>query len=240
MLELKDLTVAYGKHVALDRASLRVERGSMVAILGANGAGKSSLLGAIGGRIRPLSGEILYQGRSLLDLPAHRLVEEGIALVPEGRGIFPGLSVEDNLRLGAIPRRASAGAKARMDEVFALFPKLEQRRNQIAGTMSGGEQQMVAIGRALMSNPDLLLLDEPSLGLAPIVVKEVFAALSRIRATGLTILIVEQNARATLELADFAYLVEVGRISGSGPAAQIKSDPAVIRAFLGGSLAETR
>jgi branched-chain amino acid transport system ATP-binding protein len=240
MLEIRDLTISYGNHVALDHASLSVEQGRMVAILGANGAGKSSLLGAIGGRVRPRSGDILYRGRSVLDLPAHRLVEEGIALVPEGRGIFPALTVEDNLRLGAIPARAREGAAARMEEVFALFPKLAQRRAQIAGTMSGGEQQMVAIGRALMSNPDLLLLDEPSLGLAPIVVKEVFAALSRIRATGLTILIVEQNARATLDLADFAYLMEVGRISGSGPAQQIKSDPAVIRAFLGGALAETR
>lgn len=240
MLEIRDLTITYGKHVALDRASLSVAQGSMVAILGANGAGKSSLLGAVGGRVTPASGQILYRGASLLDLPAHRLVDEGIALVPEGRGIFPAMTVEDNLALGGIPARARDGQDSRRDEVFALFPKLAQRRSQIAGTMSGGEQQMVAIGRALMSNPDLLLLDEPSLGLAPIVVKEVFAALSRIRATGLTILIVEQNAHATLELADVAYLMEVGRITGHGPAAEIKSDPAVIRAFLGGSLAETR
>lgn len=240
MLEVRDLTITYGKHVALDRASLSVGQGSMVAILGANGAGKSSLLGAVGGRVTPASGDILYRGASLLHFPAHRLVEDGIALVPEGRGIFPAMTVEDNLALGAIPARARDGQGRRRDEVFALFPKLAQRRGQIAGTMSGGEQQMVAIGRALMSNPDLLLLDEPSLGLAPIVVKEVFAALSRIRATGLTILIVEQNARATLDLADFVYLMEVGRITGHGPAAQIKSDPAVIRAFLGGSLAETR
>lgn len=239
MLEVRDLTITYGKHVALDRASLSVAQGKMVAILGANGAGKSSLLGAVGGRVKPASGQILYRGKSLLELPAHRLVEEGIALVPEGRGIFPALTVADNLALGAIPARARAGLDHRRNEVFTLFPKLAQRRDQIAGTMSGGEQQMVAIGRALMSNPDLLLLDEPSLGLAPIVVKEVFTALSRIRTTGLTILIVEQNARATLELADFAYLMEVGRITGEGPAAQIKSDPVVIRAFLGGSLAST-
>jgi branched-chain amino acid transport system ATP-binding protein len=239
MLEIRDLTITYGKHVALDRASLSVEQGTMVAILGANGAGKSSLLGAVGGRVTPASGQIIYRGQSLLDLPAHRLVEEGIALVPEGRGIFPALTVEDNLSLGAIPARARDGLTRRREDVLALFPKLAQRRGQIAGTMSGGEQQMVAIGRALMSNPDLLLLDEPSLGLAPIVVKEVFSALSRIRSTGLTVLVVEQNARATLELADFAYLMEVGRITGKGPAAQIKNDPAVIRAFLGGSLAET-
>lgn len=237
MLEVRNLTVTYGKHVALDRADLSVEQGKMVAILGANGAGKSSLLAAIGGRVVPASGDILYRGKSLLDIPAHKLVENGIALVPEGRGIFPALSVEDNLALGAVPARARDGADQRRDEVFGLFPKLAQRRSQIAGTMSGGEQQMVAIGRALMSNPDLLLLDEPSLGLAPIVVKEVFSALSRIRSTGLTILIVEQNARATLELADFAYLMEVGRVTGQGPSAHIKSDPAVIRAFLGGSLA---
>lgn len=239
MLEIRDLTITYGKHVALDRASLSVEQGTMVAILGANGAGKSSLLGAVGGRVTPAAGDILYRGQSLLNLPAHQLVENGIALVPEGRGIFPALTVEDNLALGAIPARARDGLSGRQDEVFALFPKLAQRRSQIAGTMSGGEQQMVAIGRALMSNPDLLLLDEPSLGLAPIVVKEVFSALSRIQSTGLTILIVEQNARATLGLADFAYLMEVGRITGQGPAADIKSDPAVVRAFLGGSLAET-
>lgn len=237
MLELTDLTVAYGKHIALDKASLKVESGQMVAILGANGAGKSSLLGAIGGRVKPASGDIRFRGQSLLDLPAHRLVEEGIALVPEGRGIFPALSVGDNLKLGALPERARNGATARQDEVFDLFPKLAARRTQIAGTMSGGEQQMVAIGRALMAKPDLLLLDEPSLGLAPIVAKEVFAALSHIRATGLTLLIVEQNARATLALADYAYLIEVGRVTGAGPAAQIKSDPAVVRAFLGGALA---
>lgn len=239
MLKIKDLTVVYGKHVALDSASLTVEQGQMVAILGANGAGKSSLLGAVGGRVSPKSGDIQYNGRSLLDMPAHQLVEEGIAIVPEGRGIFPALSVIENLQLGAIPERAQSGAKERLNEVFELFPKLDQRQNQIAGTMSGGEQQMVAIGRALMSKPDLLLLDEPSLGLAPIVVREVFTALSRIRSTGLTLLIVEQNARATLDLADYAYLMEVGRISGSGPAAQIKSDPAVVRTFLGGALAQT-
>lgn len=235
MLEVTDLRITYGKHVALDGASISVGAGEMVAILGANGAGKSSLLGAVGGRVRPASGQVTYKGRDLLRLPQHALVEEGIALVPEGRGIFPGLSVAENLDLGARPRRAKARAEAIREQVFTLFPKLAERRAQIAGTMSGGEQQMVAIGRALMSAPDLLLLDEPSLGLAPIVVQEVFAALARIRASGLTIMIVEQNARATLALADRAYLIEAGRITGSGPADTLRTDPAVVRAFLGGA-----
>lgn len=238
MLEVRDLAIRYGKHVALQDASLSVAEGSMVAILGANGAGKSSLLGAIGGRVRPASGEIFYKGADMLALKPHQLVGRGIALVPEGRGIFPGLSVADNLALGANPEHARKETARNRDLVFALFPKLAERRTQIAGTMSGGEQQMVAIGRALMSAPELLLLDEPSLGLAPIVVQEVFNALARIRETGLTILIVEQNARATLALADHAYLLEAGRISGSGPAETLRNDPAVVRAFLGGAAAE--
>ena len=238
MLEIADLSVRYGKHTALDGINASVNAGEMVAILGANGAGKSSLLGSVGGRVKPASGTIRYKGADLLALPQHQLVEEGIALVPEGRGIFPAMSVEDNLSLGALPKRAQSGAAQRRDEVFALFPKLAQRRMQVAGTMSGGEQQMVAIGRALMSAPDLLLLDEPSLGLAPIVAQELFAALGRIRAGGLTIMIVEQNAAATLALADRAYLLEAGRIIGAGPAAQLRNDPAVAAAFLGGASAE--
>jgi len=235
MLEVDTLTVTYGKHVALAGVSLTVAEGEMVAILGANGAGKSSLLGAIGGRAKPSGGSIRYRGAALDQEPQHRLVEMGIALVPEGRGVFPGLTVAENLALGANPARARDTATARRDEIFALFPKLAERQAQAVGTMSGGEQQMVAIGRALMSAPDLLLLDEPSLGLAPIVVQEVFAALARVRAMGLTIVIVEQNARATLALADRAYLIEAGRIAGSGPAAELRSDPAVVRAFLGGT-----
>lgn len=235
MLEVTQLSLRYGQHLALDAVSMQAEEGAMVAILGANGAGKSSLLGAIGGRVRPESGTIRYRDEDLLALPQHELVERGIALVPEGRGIFPGLSVADNLALGARPHRAQARAASMRDEVFALFPKLAERQRQIAGTMSGGEQQMVAIGRALMSAPDLLLLDEPSLGLAPIVVQEVFAALGRIRAMGLTIVIVEQNARATLALAERAYLIEAGRITGSGTAETLRTNPAVVRAFLGGA-----
>lgn len=239
MLEVEGLTVAYGKHVALDDVSLSVGQGEMVAILGANGAGKSSLLGAISGRVAARAGQITYRGRALAGVPQHRLVEMGIAIVPEGRGIFPAMSVAENLALGAFPERARGDAAAQRMEVFDLFPKLAERRDQIAGTMSGGEQQMVAIGRALMSAPDLLLLDEPSLGLAPVVTQGVFCALERIRATGLTVLIVEQNARATLALADRAYLIEAGRIIGSGRAEELRNDPAVVRAFLGGAAAGT-
>lgn len=235
MLDVTGLTVSYGKHVALGDVSIRVEAGEMVAILGANGAGKSSLLNAIGGRVRPRSGGISLRGTDLLALPQHALVEQGIALVPEGRGIFPTLSVAENLALGANPERARGRRDGSLAAVFELFPRLQERQRQIAGTMSGGEQQMVAIGRALMSSPDLLLLDEPSLGLAPILVKEVFAALKRIRETGLTIMIVEQNARATLALADRAYLIEAGQITGTGLAKDLRHDPAVIRAFLGGA-----
>jgi ABC-type branched-subunit amino acid transport system ATPase component len=234
MLEVRDISIVYGKHVAIDRVSLEVGKGEMVAILGANGAGKSSLLGAIGGRTRPAGGSVVYDGQDILALPPHEVVEHGIVIVPEGRGIFPQLSVAENLRLGALPRRAEADASRNLELVHSLFPKLAERSNQLAGTMSGGEQQMVAIGRALMSSPKLLLLDEPSLGLAPIVAQEVFAALAKIRETGLTIVIVEQNARATLALADRAYLIETGVITGSGTASELRNDPAVIRAFLGG------
>lgn len=239
MLEVTDLSIRYGKHVALDGVSLTVDTGEMVAILGANGAGKSSLLGALAGQLVPAAGQIIYRGTEITQLSPHHRVGLGISCVPEGRGIFPGLSVLDNLKLGAIPSHARAGEANKRDEVFSLFPKLADRRTQIAGTMSGGEQQMVAIGRALMSAPQLLLLDEPSLGLAPIVVQEVFAALSRISASGLTIVIVEQNAHATLALADRAYLLEAGRVTGSGPAQTLRTDPAVVQAFLGGALPKT-
>ncbi len=235
MLDVTDLTLRYGKHTALDGVSLTVAKGEMVAILGANGGGTSSLLGAMGGRVRPAAGTIQFHGQDLLAWPAHRLVTEGIALVPEGRGIFPGLSVAENLALGALPDRARAARQTTRDMVLDLFPRLGERQTQLAGTMSGGEQQMVAIGRALMSAPEILLLDEPSLGLAPIVVQEVFAALARIRTTGLTVVIVEQNARATLALADRAYLLEAGRITGSGRAEALRTDPAVVGAFLGGA-----
>lgn len=233
MLEIDSLTVRYGKHLALDSVSLSVARGETVVLLGANGAGKSSLLKAVGGLVRPAAGEVRIGGASLAGVPAHGIVSHRIALVPEGRGIFPALTVEENLRLGSNPAHARAQENRVRDYIYTLFSRLAERRQQIAGTMSGGEQQMVAIGRALMSAPDFLLLDEPSLGLAPIVTQELFAALATIRATGLAILMVEQNVRESLALADRGYLLEAGRIVGAGTAAQLSEDPAVQRAFLG-------
>ena len=234
MLSVEHLVVAYGKHVALKDITINVEPGEMVAILGANGAGKSTLLNSIGAGLSPVSGAMSFNGEDLSSVPPHDLAQRGIALVPEGRGIFPTLTVEENLSLGALPARTKVSNTNWRETVVTLFPKLDARRNQVAGTMSGGEQQMVAIGRALMSAPDLLLLDEPSLGLAPIVCEEMFEALSHIRETGVAVSIVEQNAHATLDIADRAYLIQSGGILGSGTAEELKSDPDVIRAFLGG------
>ncbi|KZM51925.1 ABC transporter ATP-binding protein [Labrenzia sp. OB1] len=234
MLSLEALSVRYGKHIALDNVHLRVDPGETVVILGANGAGKSSLLKAVSGLVTPEPGaRISLDGRELTGVPPHRIPDEGIALVPEGRGIFTALSVDENIALGAYSRRARAGEARQRDFIFDLFPRLAERRRQVAGTMSGGEQQMVAIARALMSDPRLLMLDEPSLGLAPVVVGELFDALGRIGASGVALLLVEQNVTISLELAARGYLLEVGRVVGEGSAAELKEDPAVRQAFLG-------
>lgn len=234
MLSLDDVSLRYGKHLALDRVRLHVREGETVVILGANGAGKSSLLKVVSGLAAADAGAaVTFRGVPVGGLPAHRVLEAGIALVPEGRGVFADLTVEENLLLGAYARRARSGEGKTRELVFDLFPRLAERRRQIVGTMSGGEQQMVAIGRALMSAPDLLMLDEPSLGLAPVVVGELFEALGRVRRTGVAILMVEQNVKASLALADRGYLMEVGRIVGEGSAAELRGDPAVQRAFLG-------
>lgn len=234
MLEVTNLAVAYGKHQALHGVDFTVGQGEVVVILGANGAGKSSLLRALA-RLVPAQpgGSILLHGRNLLQLPAHEVVEAGVALVPEGRGIFGELTVRENLALGAYARRARAHEKRNLDQVLSLFPRLAERLNQVVSTMSGGEQQMVAIGRALMSSPDILLLDEPSLGLSPIMTSELFKALANVRQLGLSVLLVEQNVRKSLALADRGYLIENGVITGGGDASVLANDPAVQHAYLG-------
>ncbi|WP_269584019.1 ABC transporter ATP-binding protein [Roseibium sp. Sym1] len=234
MLEIRDLTVSYGLHKALQGVSLTADKGEVVVILGANGAGKSSLLKAVAGISEgAVTGGVTLAGTSLLSLGPDRIVEGGIAFVPEGRGIFADLSVWENLLLGAYPERARARQKENLEQVIALFPKLAQRRSQTVRTMSGGEQQMVAIGRAMMSNPDILMLDEPSLGLSPLLCRELFGNLSRIRQTGIGVLLVEQNAKQSLAMADRGYLIENGRITGEGPADTLLNDPAVQKAYLG-------
>ncbi|WP_063683516.1 ABC transporter ATP-binding protein [Bradyrhizobium stylosanthis] len=234
MLEVTALSHFYGKHQALAEIALGIGQGEIVAILGANGAGKSTLLKSIAGLIKPAPGAIIrFDGQSIAELPAHLIVERGIALVPEGRGVFGDLTVAENLQLGAYPARARASEADRLAGILQLFPRLAERMTQAVRTMSGGEQQMVAIGRALMSNPLLLLLDEPSLGLSPLLSREVFRALAQIRSSGLSVLLVEQNARASLDIADRVYLIESGRNAGSGPAEAMKNDPEIQRAYLG-------
>ncbi len=236
MLEIAHLSVQYGKHRAVDDIGLEVGGGEIVVVLGANGAGKSSLLKAVAGLLPPGPGtRVALAGRDLVGLPAHAVVEAGLALVPEGRGIFGDLTVRENLLLGAFARRARAAEEHNRARVLALFPRLAERLDQTARTMSGGEQQMLAIGRALMSNPDILLLDEPSLGLSPLLCGELFRALERIRGDGISVLLVEQNAKRSLAIADRGYLIENGRVVGAGRAADLARDPAVQRAYLGGA-----
>lgn len=235
MLELTGVSVAYGQHLALRDIDLTVAGGETAVILGANGAGKSTLLKAIAGLVTPLPGaRIRLDGQDLTTLPAHRIVEAGVALVPEGRGVFGAMSVRENLLLGAYARRARSGEKERLGQVLQLFPRLAERSGQIVQTMSGGEQQMVAIGRALMSAPRILLLDEPSLGLSPLLTSELFKALARIGEIGVGILLVEQNARKSLAIAEHGYLLENGCMVGQGSAEKLRNDPAVQQAYLGG------
>jgi ABC-type branched-subunit amino acid transport system ATPase component len=234
MLDVSGLSVSYGKHAALSGVALQVGRQEIVAILGANGAGKTTLLKAIAGLVRPRAdARIVLDGRDLLNLEPFRIVEAGVALVPEGRGIFAQLTVRENLELGAFARRARAHEAKNLARVLDLFPRLRERLTQFVSTMSGGERQMVAIGRALMSAPDILLLDEPSLGLAPRLCGELFQALPLIRESGVGILLVEQNTKQSLSIADRGYLIETGRIVGEGTAVALKTDPAVQRAYLG-------
>jgi branched-chain amino acid transport system ATP-binding protein len=234
MLDVNGLSHAYGRHKALDEVSIRLRAGEAVAILGANGAGKTTLLNAVAGLIRPNGGSIRFQGTELAGLSAHRIVELGIATVPENRRLFEPMSVIENLMLGAYTARARAGAAKTLARIYELFPRLAERRRQTVRTMSGGERQMVAIGRALMTQPALLLLDEPSLGLSPRLASELFAVLARIAGDGeVSILMVEQNARRALAMASRAYLLSLGRIVGEGEAQMLARDSAVARSYLG-------
>jgi branched-chain amino acid transport system ATP-binding protein len=233
MLEIDRLAVAYGDVQVLWDVSLRVERGEIVILVGANGAGKTTLLRAISRTVPVRGGTISLDGERIDRAPSTRIVELGVAHVPEGRRLWPEMNVEDNLLLGAYPRRSRAAAQETLRHVFAMFPRVAERRRQVAGTLSGGEQQMVAIGRGLMSRPSILMLDEPSLGLAPIVVAEMFEAVRRINAEGTTVLLVEQNVRQALEIATRGYVVETGRVVGSGTQAELLASDEIRKAYLG-------
>lgn len=233
MLEIKDLHVYYGGIHAVKGISLSIPKGHIVTLIGANGAGKSSTVRAVSGLVRG-SGEILYKGANILGLPTEDIVRAGIAMSPEGRRILPQLTVEENLRLGAYVRDDKEGIKEDMEWVFSLFPRLRERAWQAGGTLSGGEQQMLAVGRALMSRPEMLMLDEPSLGLAPILVKEIFAIIRHINQAGKTVLLIEQNAFAALSVAHYAYILETGMVTLEGPGADLLNNPQVKEAYLGG------
>ena len=233
MLEVSGLEAGYGNFRAVHDVSLTVAAGEAVAVVGPNGAGKTTLMRAVSGLLGRRAGRIVFEGTDLATVPPHRIVELGIAHVPENRRLFPRLTVEENLKMGAFSPGARPHFAERLEWVYSLFPRMRERRAQIAGTMSGGEQQMCAIGRALMSKPKLLLMDEPSAGLAPVIVDQVFDLVRRIRQEGFTVLIVEQNVRQVLELVDHAYVLEVGTIGKSGTAAELKSDPAIREAYLG-------
>jgi branched-chain amino acid transport system ATP-binding protein len=235
LLEIRDMTVGYGRIEALHGISLSVDDGELVTLIGANGAGKTTTMRAISG-IRPLTrGAIIFDGQDITKMKAHLRVVAGIVQAPEGRGVFPGMTVQENLDMGHYARKfeSKAAYQETLDQVFDLFPRLGERRSQVGGTMSGGEQQMVAIGRALMARPRLLLLDEPSMGLAPMVIQQIFKIITEINKTGTTILLVEQNAQQALSRSSRAYILETGEVVKSGPGPELLADPAIKEAYLG-------
>ena len=234
MLELQDLHLSYGGIRALKGVSIQVNEGEIVSLIGANGAGKSTTLRAISGLERAQSGKILYNGEDITGKPSKYMVQNGLVLVPEGRLIFPDMTVLENLKIGAYLRN-DRDVEADIQRMYALFPRLKERAWQMAGTLSGGEQQMLAVGRALMSKPKLLMMDEPSLGLAPLVVKDIFSIIRTIRDSGVTVLLIEQNANAALKIADRGYVLETGKITLEGSGRELLSDPAVRSAYLGKS-----
>ena len=233
MLEVNGLRVTYGGIQAVRGITFHVNEGEMVALIGANGAGKSSTLRALARLLDPAGGNVRYRGQEIQTLPPHRLVEQGIALVPEGRGVFPRMSCIENLRMGAYSRNDRNEIERDLEHVLGHFPRLKERAQQLAGTLSGGEQQMLAIGRALMSRPKLLLLDEPSMGLAPIMVQKIFQVICAVAAEGMTILLVEQNAKLALEVSQRGYVMESGEITVTDEASKLLADPKVRAAYLG-------
>ncbi|UWQ62282.1 ABC transporter ATP-binding protein [Leisingera caerulea] len=233
LLEMKNVAVNYGKINAIRNISVAVPEGKIVTIIGGNGAGKTTTLRAMSGMLPITAGEIMFEGKRIDHLPAHKVVANGIAHVPEGRRIFPDMTVEENLRTGAFLRKDREAIEADLEDVFERFPRLRERRTQMARTMSGGEQQMLAIGRALMSKPRLLLMDEPSMGLAPVIVEEIARIVEEINANGLSVVLVEQNAELALELADYAYVLETGNAAMEGPADELHGNEHVRAAYLG-------
>lgn len=232
-LEIRDLHVSYGGIRALKGIDLTVEEGQIVTLIGANGAGKSTTLRAISGLQKPQSGSILYGGEELVGLPAKEIVRRSIIHVPEGRRVFPDMTVAENLKIGAFLRKDKDGIASDMDYVYSLFPRLKERSWQPAGTLSGGEQQMLAVGRALMSRPKVLMMDEPSLGLAPLIVKDIFSIIRRVNADGITVLLIEQNANAALRIADYGYVLETGVIALTGTGEELLRNESVREAYLG-------
>ncbi|MGB9866641.1 MAG: ABC transporter ATP-binding protein [Bacillota bacterium] len=233
MLEVKDLHVYYGGIHALNGVSFRVEEGEIVTLIGANGAGKSTCLKAISGLVQPRSGQITLSGKSLVGMPAHKIAEAGVVHVPEGRRVFANMTVLENLEMGAFARTDREGIEKDLKQVFQRFPRLEERKYQLAGTLSGGEQQMLAIGRGLMARPKIMLLDEPSMGLSPILVREIFEIIKAINAAGTTVLLVEQNAYMALQTAQRAYVLETGSLTMEGPCDKLLKDPKIRAAYLG-------
>lgn len=233
MLTVEDINVYYGAIHAIKGISLDVPDGEIVALIGSNGAGKSTTLRTISGLMKPKTGKILYEGHDIAGVPAHKIVGMGLCQVPEGRHVFANMTVLENLELGAYLRKDKDGIAKDMDDVFKKFPRLLERKDQLSGTLSGGEQQMLAMGRGIMSAPDLIMLDEPSLGLAPLLVNTIFDTIKEIKAMGKTILLVEQNALKALSVADNAYVLEQGRITKSGPGKELLKDPAIAEAYLG-------